>query len=109
MEESPEPAIPESPESPVNPAPEEDSQPSWISGYLRTPGGFEYHLAYLVNADLQAGVPGIQDIVQERVKAGLPEVEQREDVSPVTVTGPVKRSFRGLITACIFTVCKKFF
>lgn len=81
VEESPEPAIPESPESPVNPAPEEDSQPSWISGYLRTPGGFEYP-----EIDAKAFADEIFRLAnEERVKAGLPEVERREDVSPVTV------------------------
>ena len=82
VEESPEsPAVSESPESPVNPAPEEDSQPSWISGYLRTPGGFEYP-----EIDTKAFADEIFRLAnEERVKAGLPEVERREDVSPVTV------------------------
>lgn len=81
-EESPEPpAAPESPESPAPPAPDEDEQPSWISGYLCTPGGFEYP-----EIDAKAFADEIFRLTnEERVKAGLPEVERREDVAPVTV------------------------
>ena len=82
-EEAPEPpAAPESPESPALPAPDEDEQPSWISGYLRSPGGFEYP-----EIDAKAFADEIFRLAnEERVKAGLPEVERREDVSPVTAT-----------------------
>lgn len=82
VEESPEsPAVSESPEAPASPIPEEDKQPDWISGYLRTPGGFEYP-----EIDAEAFADEIFRLAnEERVKAGLPEVERREDVSPVTV------------------------
>lgn len=75
------PNIPESPESPALPAPDEDEQSSWISGYLRTPGGFEYP-----EIDAKAFADEIFRLAnEERVKAGLPEVERREDIAPVTV------------------------
>ena len=82
VEELPEsPAISENTESPTAPIPEEDEQPGWISGYLRTPGGFEYP-----EIDAEAFADEIFRLAnEERVKAGLPEVERREDVSPVTV------------------------
>ena len=82
VEESPEsPAVSESPEAPASPIPEEDKQPDWISGYLRTPSGFEYP-----EIDAEAFADEIFRLAnEERVKAGLPEVERREDVSPVTV------------------------
>lgn len=80
-EEAPEPpATPESPEVPVLPAPDEDERPGWISGYLRSPGGFEYP-----EIDAKAFADEIFRLAnEERVKAGLPEVERREDVSLVT-------------------------
>ena len=80
-EEAPEPpAAPESPESPALPAPDEDEQPSWISGYIRSPGGFEYP-----EIDAKAFADEIFRLAnEERVKAGLPEVERREAVSPAT-------------------------
>ena len=75
------PTIPESPESPALPAPDEDERPSWISGYIRSPGGFEYP-----EIDAKAFADEIFRLAnEERVKAGLPEVERREDVAPVTV------------------------
>ena len=82
VEESPEsPAVSESPEAPASPIPEEDKQPDWISGYLRTPGGFEYP-----EIDAEAFADEIFRLAnEERVKASLPEVERQEDVSPVTV------------------------
>ena len=82
VEESPEsPAVSESPEAPASPIPEEDEQPSWISGYIRSPGGFEYP-----EIDAEAFADEIFRLAnEERVKASLPEVERREDVSPVTV------------------------
>ena len=76
VEESPEsPAVSESPEAPASPIPEEDKQPDWISGYLRTPGGFEYP-----EIDAEAFADEIFRLAnEERVKASLPEVERRED------------------------------
>lgn len=78
------PNIEETPELPVPAEPSaepEKEQPSWVSSYIRTPGGYEYP-----EIDAQAFADEIFCLAnEERVKAGLPEVERREDVSPVTV------------------------
>lgn len=59
----------------------EKELPSWVSGYIHDPSGFDYP-----EIDAQAFADEIFRLAnEERVKAGLPEVERREDVSPVTV------------------------
>lgn len=69
------------------PAPSEPSSepekelPIWVSGYIHDPSGFDYP-----EIDTKAFADEIFRLAnEERVKAGLPEVERREDVSPVTV------------------------
>ena len=59
----------------------ENPLPSWVRGYIHDPSGFDYP-----DIDAQAFADEIFRLAnEERVKAGLPEVERREDVSPVTV------------------------
>lgn len=79
IEESSEPFTPEVPAAPSS-EPEEEL-PSWISGYIHDPSGFDYP-----EIDAKAFVDEIFRLAnEERVKAGLPEMERREDVAPVAV------------------------
>ena len=75
-EESLEPSAP----SALSTEPEKEL-PVWVSGYIHDPSGFDYP-----EIDTKAFADEIFRLAnEERVKAGLPEVERREDVAPVTV------------------------
>ena len=74
-EESSEPSAPSAPST----EPEKEL-PVWVSGYIHNSSGFDYP-----EIDTKAFADEIFRLVnEERDKAGLPEVERREDVAPVT-------------------------
>lgn len=72
----------ESPEEVLEPAEEDqEDKPTWVKDYIYFSNGFSYP-----EIDPQAFADEIFRLAnEERVKAGLPEVERREDVAPVTV------------------------
>ncbi len=67
-------------ESPSPPVGEQEGKPAWVKDYVYFSSGFSYP-----EIDPQAFADEIFRLAnEERVKAGLPEVERREDVAPVT-------------------------
>lgn len=72
----------ETPEEVTEPSPDvAEDKPGWVKNYIYFSSGFSYP-----EIDPQAFADEIFRLTnEERVKAGLTELERREDVSPVTV------------------------